>query len=492
MESGNHLGIYWREDRATVVCLAPPGRARKVVDCFSICVEGQSPQGQQALADKIVQTCRERKVKFTEAAVALDCASFMQHAVHSEFHDPRQIAATVRFDTEEALATDISEMAVAFRVLSNAEEGANLDVFTAQRAALSDIILSLQSNGIDPVAVDPDVCCLARYLTEYAPTSETPEQTTLHALLSDSRGYLVMLTGSRQPSVLRTFLIGSAQERTALLARETLVTTALAETGQRVRGLQVFDAKGAVRTESLREGTGLSVGTCDLVALAGAKLGETSDSPNAVDFALACGAALSPAQKTNSVNLRNDHMPYLGRKRQVQNAVRWLSISMTALLLAVGVYFHSHLIALNRDREAVREKLAIDYLAVMLGQKELPSTMQDSVSKLEHALRALKAEKQGVGANQESVSAKLKLLLEGINGCARQTDLHIDSITITSSASSSIIFSGDTSSPQNTANVMREALKKVGLVFGPHDMRPEGNRYAFSITLELEKKGKGP
>jgi len=163
VESGNHLGIYWSKNKATVVCLAPPGRERKVLDGFSVSVDG-AEQGQQALADRVVQMCRQRKVKFTDVAVALDCASFMQHAVHSEFSDPKRIAATVRFDTEEALATDISEMAVAFRVASPGEEGANLDVFTAQRATLTDILLSLQSHGIDPVAVDPDVCCLARYL----------------------------------------------------------------------------------------------------------------------------------------------------------------------------------------------------------------------------------------------------------------------------------------------------------------------------------------
>ncbi len=167
MESGNYLGIYWSKNRATVVCLAPGGRERKVLDCFSVAAAGEE-QGQQTLADRIIQACRQRKVHFAAAAVALDCASFMQHTVHSEFSDPKRIAATVRFDTEEALATDISEMAVAFRVTSSSEEGSNLDVFTAQRSVLSEVILSLQSNGIDPLAVDPDVCCLARYLAEYA------------------------------------------------------------------------------------------------------------------------------------------------------------------------------------------------------------------------------------------------------------------------------------------------------------------------------------
>ncbi len=56
------------------------------------------------------------------------------------------------------------------------------------------------------------------------------------------------------------------------------------QTGQPVSGLHVFDVKGAVRTESLREGTGLSVSACDLAGLAGVKLDEVPDGPNAVDL----------------------------------------------------------------------------------------------------------------------------------------------------------------------------------------------------------------
>jgi hypothetical protein len=296
------------------------------------------------------------------------------------------------------------------------------------------------------------------------------------------------MSGARQASVLRTFLIGSAQERTGLLARETLVTTALAETGHPAKRLQVFDAAGMVQTDALAERTGLSVSPYDPAALAKGQPSEGSARPNAVDFALACGAALAPAQKANSTNLRNDHLPYLGRKRRVQNALRLLSISLTMLLLAVGVFFHTQLIRVNKDREGVREKLAVDYLAVMLGQKELPPSMSDSVSKLQQALRALKAEKQGIGANQESVSAKLTQILQGLNACARQVDLNLDSITI---SSTSMIITGDTSSRGNTVNVMREALQKVGLGFGPMDVRSEGGRDAFSITLVPERKAKG-
>jgi hypothetical protein len=490
VESGNHLGICWSKNKATVVCLAPPGRARKVLDCFSVALDGEE-QGQQALADRIVQACRQRKVKFTSSAVALDCASFMQHTVHSEFRDPKRIAATIRFDTEETLATDISEMAVSFRVTSGVEEGSNLDVFTVQRSVLSDILLSLQSNGIDPVAVDPDVCCLARYLGEYAKTQETPEQSTLYAMLSGSHGYLVAVSGSGQASVLRTFLIGSAQDRTGLLIRETLVTTALADAAHPVGQLCIFDAAGGLRTESLQEGTGLKVSTCDPAGLAGAKPGDGGDSPNAVDLALACGAALAPAEKADSVNLRNDHMPYLGKKRRQQNAVRLASISVTILLLAVGVYFHSQLIRVNKQRESLRNVLEIDYLAVMPGEKKLPEPMKKAVDDLEKTLRHLRAEKTGAGASQGYVPAMLTLVLRGLNACARETDLNVASITITST---NIVIVADTSSRQNTqkaVKTMREVMKKEGVIVGPERMGGGSDRDTFTITAEPAKPTKG-
>jgi hypothetical protein len=485
------LGIYWQTDRATVVCLAPPGRDRKLLDCFWVSADGESQNKAQTLADRIVETCRQRKLKFSEVGVALDCAGFMQHTVHSEFSDPKRIAATIRFDTEEALATDISDMAVAFRITSSGPDGAHTDVFTAQRAVLSDLILSLQSHGIDPVTVDPDVCCLARYLLAYARTPPAPEQSTLHAVLSDGRGYLVVVPEGREASILRTFLIGAGQERTALLAREALVTTALAEPARPVRHVNVFDEAGAVAAGSLGTRTGLNVSACDLAALAGPRPQGAAELPGAVGLALACGAALGLTEKANSVNLRNDHMPFLGRKRKMQNAIRFLSLSMTVLLLAAGVYFHSQLIRVNKQRESLHDKLETDYLAVMHGEKRLPAPMKKAVANLANAVRRLQAEKQGTDTNQETVSAKLMLVLQGLNSCIGRTNLNLSSVTITDK---SIVIVGDTPSRQNTQDAVkaiREIMKKAGIEVGPETQRTEGDRDAFTITAERAKPVKG-
>lgn len=479
MQSGNQLGIYLRKDRATVVCVASQGRG-KLLDCFSVSIEGEE-LSMQVLCDRIASACGERKVRFTEAAVALDGAAFMQHAVHSEFSDPRKIVATVRFDTEEALATDVSDVAVTFRVASTDEEGARLDVFTARRPLLTDIVQFLQANGIDPITIDPDVYCLSRYLIENAGGQDSSEGSTLYAVLSDSRGYLVVTSDRGELVTLRTFLIGATQDRTSLLVREALVTAALAA-GHSVGRLCVFDSTGGLSVPAVGEQTGLPASECDLAVLAGVASAEAPDCANATDMALAYGAALGLADKTNSVNFRNDHMPFLGKKLRLQKAVRFLSISVTILLLTVGVFFHSQWIRENRYREALLVKLEPDYLAVMPGKTKIPATMKQAEADLSRALRILKAEKTGVGMG-ETISAKLTSVLAALNSCAKQTGLNIDSVAI---SETSIKADGVTSSRRDTVNVF-DAMEKAGLHVLNHSYRPEGNMDNFTVNLEIKK-----
>jgi hypothetical protein len=487
VESRNQLGIYLSGNHATVVCLAQ-GREGRVLDAFSVTVEDQAEPNQQVLADAIARACKERKVRWTEAAVALDCASFMQHTVLSEFRDPRKIAATIRFDTEEALAADVSDVAVAFRIAGSTGEGANLDVFTAPRGLLSDIIFSLQSNGIDPVSIDPDVCCLSRYLSAHARAPGTPSGSTVYALLSDRCGYVVVLSPAREASSLRTFLLGAGQDRNGILARETLITSGLSGPGGPTGRLCVFDTSGEVVISVLGEKTGLPVEACSLTDGTGSASADLPAGTNAVEFALACGAALGLSEPANTVNLRNDHMPYLGRKRRVQNAVRFLSIAVTILLLTVGVYVHVQLLQVNQEKQSLRNKFEPDYRAAMVSEKRLPNTMKKAVDNLRSAWRKVKADTSGVGGDQSPVSAKLTLILQALTSCAGQIGLNIDSITV---SGNSMQITGDTNSRQNTVSVLREAMKKVGLTITQETVRSEGNRDSFSVSVGSPTKPQG-
>ena len=324
MELRKRLGIYLRKNRATVVGLVPHGGQAHLLGAFSLDLEGNEPSGPQELADRIAGACAERGLKFTESAVALDCALFMQHSVHSEFGDYKKIAATVRFDAEETLATDISEMAVAFRIASKDQNGARLDVFTAQRSILSDILLSLQSNGIDPVAVSPDAWCLSRYLAQ---AGKLEEGRRVYALLSDARGYLIGAPNRDEVSFTRAFPVGPSQDRTALLTRETLVTAALGGSSESTAKLCVLDALNGQVASDLGSRVPFDVEDCDLAAMAQIDRGELADCRNVVDFAIAYGAALPESEKDKGANFRNDHMPYLGKTLRLRRAVRLLSIS---------------------------------------------------------------------------------------------------------------------------------------------------------------------
>ena len=482
MEAENFLGIYISKDAATIVCLGSQGQ---VLGCFSVSGQKKEEQNLQMLATLIARGCADRGLEFSEAAVALDCAMFMQHNIHSNFTDPKQIASTIRFDTEEALATDISDVALAFNVTSSGQAGSELTVFTAQRKILSDILLSLQSNNIDPVTIEPDVNCLSRTVCQNVSLPEGSHP--LFGMFSHRRGYLIIPSpsapGSQKTSVLRTFLVGPTQNRCELLAREILITTALIKTDEPINCLKVLDSAGSVDYRQLSSKLGIESTGLDLTLCAATDPQTIADCETSVDFAIAYGAALAPLEKTQTLNFRSDFMPYQGKKLRLQKALKLASYSVTILMLAVGLYFQTQLFKVNNSRSKLRSKLTKDYAAVMPGQRQPPRKISP-VTKLGSELRRIRDVKRGlIGIKGEkSISSKLTVVLQAINDCAEQTNLNIDSISITEK---NINIVGDTSSRSNTLQFF-EAIKKTEMEILQQRLYAKDRRDHFSITVVLK------
>ena len=363
METKNYLGIYLTKDTATVVCLSPQARDNKVLGCFTVAADEQTDQKHHQLANLIARGCAERNLQFSEAAVALDCAMFMQHDVHSEFNDTKQIAQTVRFDTEESLAADIGDIAIAFKVNSSNDTGSNLSVFTAERKVLSDVILSLQSNHIDPATVEPDVSCLSRFIYTNVPFPE--DSHPVFSVLSRRSGYFIVpdSSDSKDTALMRTFLVGPTRTRTEQLTREVYVTTALLENEESVNCLRVFDSTGSLNYEQLSVRLGFEASGMDLADAAATEPQTLTDCSDTVDFAIAYGAALAHLGKPQCVNFRSDFMPFQGRKLRLEKTLKFASISVTVLLLALGMYFQMPLLKMNDYRSQLRKKFAKDYSA---------------------------------------------------------------------------------------------------------------------------------
>ena len=483
MEPQNYLGIYISRDTATAVCINPQGRGGKVLCCFSVSVEEQEQASPQALASLIAQGCAERNLGFSEVAVALDCAMFMQHSVHSEFNDPKQIAATIRFDTEEALATDITNVALAFEITSAGQAGSELTVFTAQRKILSEALLSLQQHNLDPVTIEPDINCLSRFICRKGPSAQSQQPGTLFGILSRRNGYLIIPpgttgAGSQKASATRTFLVGPTQDRGALLTRELLVTTALVGSGEPINRLKFFDSAGTVNHQQLSEK--LSIEADEVDRLAAVTESQTpANCADAVDFAIAYGAALAHSEKGRCVNFRDDFSPFQGKKIKLQKALKIAAISVTVLLIAVGLYFQTQLFIINKYRNTLNAKFAKDYSDVMLGQK-LPD-INSAVRKLGSELRRIRDAKKGLITikGEKSISSKLTMVLTAFNKCAAQTDLNIKSVNITAK---NITITGDTSSGQRRK--FFETLRSNGLEILKPAIEQKGGRDHFSIIVE--------
>ncbi|HUU16421.1 MAG TPA: hypothetical protein VMW72_04670 [Sedimentisphaerales bacterium] len=483
MESQNYLGIYISRDTATVVCLALVGRHGKVLGCFSVSVEEQEQAKLQVLAGLIARGCAGRKLEFSEVAVALDCAMFMQHSVHSEFTDPKQISATVRFDTEEALAADIADVALAFEIALAGEAGSELTVFTAQRKILSEVLLSLQQYNFDPVTIEPDVNCLSRFIYRKASSGESRQPGVLFGILSGRNGYLIappVSTGAglQKASTTRTFLVGSTQDRGALLTREVLVTNALVGGDEPINRLKVFDSAGTVDHQQLSEKLSIEADGIDLLA-AEAESRTKADCADTVDFAIAYGAALAHLEKGHRVNFRDDFSPFQGKKIKLQKALKFAAISVIGLLILVGLFYQAQLFKINKYRRAKNEKFAKDYSAVMLGKK--PPGGAAAVREIEKELRRIRDAKKGLITikGEKSISSKLTLVLTAFNKCAAQTNLNIKTISITAR---DIIITGETSGRQNTQKLFR-VVRDNGLEIVREYIDLKGGIDNFSITV---------
>ncbi len=485
MESQSYLGIYIDKDTATAVCLNARGKDARVLGSFSVSAAGQEQPAVQTLANLIAQGCAEREWKFSDVAVALDCALFMQHALHSQFKDPRQIASTVKFDTEEALATDIANVALAFEVTSSDQSGSDLAVFTAERKILSDILSALQQYGLDPVTMEPDVCCLSRFLSRKANLSDPQQGGVLFGLLSRRSGYLIVPLAAadeaaRKAATVRTFLLGTTRDRTNVLAREALVTTAIIGDTQPIAGMRIFDSAGAVDCGQLAQKLGMEAVAIDLQQAAGIEPQAMDGCASPVDFIIAYGAALGHSEKAHKVDFRSDFSPFQGKKLRLQKTLKFAAVSVTILLIAAGLYFQTQLFSVNKDKANLRSKFAKDYADVTLEKLASNVTTSKAVADLEKLLRRIEAEKKGLIAEKTSISSKLALVVGAFHKCAAQTDLNISSISVTMK---DINVTGDTSSRQNRQKVF-DTVRANGLdITGEsYDLNEDGREH-FMITI---------
>ena len=86
------------------------------------------------------------------------------------------------------------------------------------------------------------------------------------------------------------------------------------QTAGPVNRLEIFDAADSVKYDEIAGKLKIETGRIDIIGSAKLTAEALADCPDAVEFAIAYGAAIAHLDLPNSASFRSDFMPYQGRK----------------------------------------------------------------------------------------------------------------------------------------------------------------------------------
>ena len=265
MEQQNRLGIYWSRQSVTVASLASRGPHPTVTGAFTVRAEADQPPA--AMAQAVMDAVRQRGIPVTDCFVAVDAAFYTQHGLHTAFTDYRQIANTIKFDTEEAIATDATNLAITFSVTDTDDTGSSVAVYTSDRAGMMEIVNAILSAGFDPETVEPDILCLARFFQQCFVTPGTMRP--LFVVFGEKTCYILSFTDSGHARV-RSFVLSASATKTQTLSREIPLTIAAMNTKAAFTGIFIAGSTEGLEPAELSERIGMAVEIVDGVKLTGA------------------------------------------------------------------------------------------------------------------------------------------------------------------------------------------------------------------------------
>ena len=272
-----------------------------------------------------------------------------------------------------------------------------------------------------------------------------------------------------------------------MLIKQVSMSTALLQAAGTANRLEIFDAADSVSCDDIAKKIAVETSRIDITGLAKVSADAIADCPDAVEFAIAYGAAIAQLDGSHGTNFRGDFMPYQGRKMRLQQTLKFFAVAAVILMFAVGLYGLMQAVQFNKYRAQLRTKFTKDFTAVMFGEK-MPSKTKEATRKISTALRRIKEAQKGFSlTGEEAVAAKLALVLQALNKCAATTGLNIDTVSISDKM---ITINGDTPSPENTLK-MFDALKKTGFNVLQQRISTDPGRSTFGVTVEPTTKQGG-
>lgn len=478
MEHQNYLGIYLNKDNAFVVVASH----NKPVSGFAVQIEPDDTEENQNifLAQAIAEKLAEKNLKINTSSAAIDCRYYTQHDIHSRFTDPKQIAQTIKFDAEEVLAADVLEKAICYHTKKVDDTGTDLRIFSADKKELTDTLIDMQNNRIDPFAMEPDTICLARFVKYHLKDHIKQPEKTIALFIDSNFCYLVLPEYSKNSPNTRSFLLNPSQDNTPVITRQITLTTASLTDQFDIDSICIMDTTGKINPDTIEETVGIKTEKIDLAQL---YLNSGVEIPNdqLVDASIAYGAALSVEHKAERIDFRKDFLPYQGKREAVQNTMKYLSICLSVILLAAGLYFQTKIFQRNSYIKQLNEKTKHEANLVGISKRRLDSK-ESVINILKAEINKIKAQKEGkLSLESGSIEARLNFILEAINNTPTGIDLNVQTIDITSRT---MRITGDTNSRNSTQKLFDSIKKHPQLIIDERFSKTTSGRDNFRVTIK--------
>jgi hypothetical protein len=472
------VGLFLSRNKAVAVWVSA-GSESAVLHTMNVTHAEDEPS---TIALQAARAVNRAGFPFDEAFIAIDCGYYTQYKLRSEFNDYSQVESTIKFDAEEAAATDAMNLAVAFDITGKNQIGSEVTVYTADRQLLTDILLDVQEGALDPTLIEPDGVCLARALA-YDPRM-AGRTDTVFVVLSSSNCYMIRPQTDFAPMV-RTFLIGAGQNVTNILSREIMMAAGSADPERTIKSVVLMGSTDTIDRGLLAQRSGLEVGIeqpdKEMTRTAGIEEGIACH-----ELMIACGAALAAKTRGHKTDFRRDFMPYQGRRKVLEGSLRLIAISVTVLLVTMAVFFQLKAFRMNRETAKLQAKLISEHKAVTYGKS--PPRGMSIASSLNRELVRAKQMEAGMGpGDDKSVPAKLTFFLDAVNKTPKNVDVNIRQVTVTERSMKVV---GDTNSRSATEVLFNQVKNHPRITMNGETMRAAAdNRDAFQFNVEPKTTG---
>jgi len=484
MAEKQYLGIYLTDAGATVALVTPHGRSPRLNSCFWTSRSADA-EGAASLADSLSRICVERQFVYESSALALDRCFYTRHRMHSQFREFPRIAETVKFDAEEAITIDTTNLAVTFDILRTDNSGSDLSVYAADKKTLSIVLGELQAAGLDPLTFEPDAVALARFLGSVVPQQE--KNASIYAFLAAGSCTIVTYIPGQDLPDIRSFIVAPNSATETLVRELTLTIASLKLTGS-LSAVRICDQQGRVDFNLVHRRLGIDVTQFDLAAAAGFPPALMGQGVEPLALAVACGAAMADFSKGRKADFRADFSPYLGRTLVIDKTIKAICLALTFIVIALGLYFQLKVFSVRSDRRALANSIALDYKAAMHTEKVPP--ISQAVTKLTSELRAVRDLKSGMltAQGQATVTTLLTRLLEIINTLPASVDLQLNQIKITPKA---ITLDGSTNRPDSTIAFLQKVGASPYLSYSNVNQQFRNGRDEFGVTILPKRRSSG-